>query len=284
VATNKDRQRQLARERHQRRLAREAARQAKTRQTTKWVSVGFVVLALAAVVTLTAINLSKSNAKTNAGAKPSATPSLSVSPSASPSPSPSETVSANGTVQCTYVSNPPAARNVGLPPSKTSIKGNYQATIVTNRGNIVIDLLNSKAPCTVNSFAFLSAKDYYANTSCFRISTTASPYMLQCGDPKNNGSGGPGYEFADENLTGATYPAGTVAMANGGPNTNGSQFFLVFKNSELPPSYPPFGKIVSGLNILENVAKAGFGPPLSDAGGGQPKEKVEIQSIIVKKT
>jgi peptidyl-prolyl cis-trans isomerase B (cyclophilin B) len=274
VATNKDRQRQLARERHQRRLTREAARQAKARQTTKWVSVGFVVLALAAVVTLTAINLSKSSAKTSAG----------VSPSASPSPSPSETVSANGTVQCTYVSNPPAARSVGMPPSKTSIKGSYQATIVTNRGDIVIDLLNSKAPCTVNSFAFLSAKDYYANTSCFRISTTASPYMLQCGDPKNTGYGGPGYEFADENLTGATYPAGTVAMANGGPNTNGSQFFLVFKNSDLPPSYTPFGKIVSGLSILQDVAKAGFGPPLSSAGGGQPKEKVEIQSIIVKKT
>jgi peptidyl-prolyl cis-trans isomerase B (cyclophilin B) len=282
VATKKDRQRQLARERHERRLAREAARQARARQMTKWASVGLVVLVLAAVVTLTAIHLSKSNAKTDAGAKASATPSLSVSPSASPAAS--ATPSANGTVQCTYVSNPPAARNVGMPPSKTSIRGSYQATIKTNRGDIVIDLLNSKAPCTVNSFAFLSGKNYYNNTSCFRISTSASPYMLQCGDPKNNGTGGPGYEFADENLTGATYPAGTVAMANAGANTNGSQFFLVFKNSELSPAYTPFGKIVSGLSLLQNVAKAGFGAPLSSAGGGQPKEKVVIQSIIVKKT
>jgi peptidyl-prolyl cis-trans isomerase B (cyclophilin B) len=119
--------------------------------------------------------------------------------------------------------------------------------------------------------------------------------MLQCGDPTATaksklscssstlGSGGPGYQFADENLTGATYPAGTVAMANGGANTNGSQFFLVFKNTTLPASYPPFGKITSGLDILQNVAKAGTSCTIQ-AGGGVPKEKVIINSVTVKKS
>jgi peptidyl-prolyl cis-trans isomerase B (cyclophilin B) len=105
------------------------------------------------------------------------------------------------------------------------------------------------------------------------------------GDPTGTGYGGPGYEFESENLTGATYPAGTLAMANSGsPDSNGSQFFLVYQNSELPPDYTPFGKIVSGLNILQTVGKAGYGPPLSSAGGGKPKESVQIESITIKKT
>jgi len=108
---------------------------------------------------------------------------------------------------------------------------------------------------------------------------------LQCGDPTGTGKGGPGYKFNDENLAGATYPAGTLAMANAGPNTNGSQFFLVYQDTKgLAPSYTPFGEVVSGLSVLQSVAKAGFGPPLNPSGGGQPKEKVVIESVTVKKT
>jgi peptidyl-prolyl cis-trans isomerase B (cyclophilin B) len=110
-------------------------------------------------------------------------------------------------------------------------------------------------------------------------------YILQCGDPTGTGSGGPGYAFASENLTGATYQAGTLAMANAGvPDSNGSQFFLVYKNSVLPPSYTPFGTIVSGLNILQTVGSRGFGPPLNSAGGGAPKDKVDIESVTISKT
>jgi peptidyl-prolyl cis-trans isomerase B (cyclophilin B) len=108
--------------------------------------------------------------------------------------------------------------------------------------------------------------------------------VLQCGDPTGTGSGGPGYEFNDENLAGATYPAGTLAMANSGPNTNGSQFFLVYKNTPLGPSYTPFGKIVGGLNVLLDIAKDGIKPPLNSAGGGHPKETVTIESVTIKKT
>ena len=82
-------------------------------------------------------------------------------------------------------------------------------------------------------------------------------YVLQCGDPTGTGSGGPGYEFNDENLTGATYPAGTVAMANAGPNTNGSQFFFTWKDTTLAPDYTPFGTVIGGMRVLEKIAAAG---------------------------
>ena len=91
----------------------------------------------------------------------------------------------------------------------------YQATIHTNRGDVVINLLNSKATCTVNSFVYLAAKKYFNNTRCHRL-TTVDPFVLQCGDPTGTGSGGPGYKFNNENLAGAKYTEGTVAMANSG--------------------------------------------------------------------
>ena len=114
---------------------------------------------------------------------------------------------------CTYTAAGTAARKVSLPPATPDYKATYTATINTNRGAIVIDLLNSKATCTVNSFVHLAEAAFYNKSPCFRLSTS-DPYMLQCGDPTGKGSGGPGYGFANENLTGATYPAGTVAMAN----------------------------------------------------------------------
>ena len=105
-----------------------------------------------------------------------------------------------------YPSGRPA-RKVGLPPSSPNYTASYQATIATNRGTIVIDLLNSKATCTVNSFVYLAAQKYFNNTTCHRL-TTSRLYVLQCGDPTGTGTGGPGYEFASENLAGAKYPAG----------------------------------------------------------------------------
>ncbi len=186
---------------------------------------------------------------------------------------------------CAYTANPPAARNVGTPPATPDSTATYQATIRTNRGDIVIDLLNSKATCTVNSFVFLAQKNFFNSTPCPRLSTTQGLYILQCGDPTGTGSGGPGYEFASENLSGATYPGGTLAMANtGAPDSNGSQFFLVYKATDLPPSYTPFGHVADGLNILQNIAKAGVGPPANAAGGGKPKESVEIESVTIKKS
>ena len=279
MAGKKDRQRMLARQRYERRLAREAQRQERSRKVARITGIAVVVAALLVVVTLVSLHLtSTAKASSSAAGTPSAAATTPAgTPSATPTPTPTGPVT-----NCVYTPNPPAARNVGFPPAKPDLKANYQATITTNRGTIVIDLLNSKAPCTVNSFVFLAVKKYFNNTICHRLTTTGI-YVLQCGDPTGTGSGGPGYKFNDENLAGARYPQGVVAMANSGPNTNGSQFFLVYKYSPLPPNYTPFGQIVSGLNVIQAVAKAGSDNS-NGPGDGHPKEKVVIQSVTIKKT
>jgi peptidyl-prolyl cis-trans isomerase B (cyclophilin B) len=289
VAGKKERQRRLARERHERRMAREVERRQRQRKVTQWASGALVVVVVAAIVGFTLLHLNSHGKKTPA-ALPTPNPSSSASPSVSPTPTWTPDAAAwtpakaGAPVHCTYTPGGPPARNAGLPPAATYAGGKYQATIKTNRGTIVVSLLNSKAPCTVNSFAFLATKGYFGNTPCPRLTTTGI-YVLQCGDPTGTGSGGPGYQFASENLAGAKYPTGTLAMANSGtPDSNGSQFFLVYKNTPLPASYTPFGKVVSGLGVLQTVAKAGYGPPLNQAGGGQPKESVVIESITIKKT
>ncbi len=152
----------------------------------------------------------------------------------------------------------------------------------TNRGTIAIALLNNKATCTVNSFVYLTGKKYFNDTPCHRL-TTSGIFVLQCGDPTGTGRGGPGYKFADENLAGAKYPAGTVGMANSGPGTNGSQFFLVYKYSPLPPDYTLFGTIVTGLGVIRDIAKAGSDNS-NGKGDGHPKEKVTINSVTITKT
>lgn len=278
MAGKQERQRKLARERHERRLAREAERQANARKTAKIVgsSAAIVVIAAVVVAGVLVLHSNKSNAAKGPLSTPTTTPP--VTPTATPTAS--TTPVTEPATHCVYTPKPPAARNVGLPPAKPDFKTGYQATINTNRGAIVIDLLNSKATCTVNSFVFLADKGYFNSTHCHRL-TTSGIYVLQCGDPTGTGSGGPGYEFADENLTGAKYTATTVAMANAGPGTNGSQFFLVYKNSTLSPAYTPFGRIVSGLNIIQQVAKAGTS---NRTGDGAPKEKVDIVSVTIKKT
>jgi cyclophilin family peptidyl-prolyl cis-trans isomerase len=255
VAGKKQRQRKLARERYQRQLVRQAQR---ARRSRRWT------VAITAVIVV--VGLAVGGGVLLAGES-------------------SGTPAAPTTVHCTYTKSGTAARKVSLPPATADYKTTYQASIKTNRGAIVIDLLNSKAPCTVNSFAHLAEQGFYNSTPCPRLTTTGF-YIIQCGDPTGTGSGGPGYEFASENLTGATYPAGTLAMANNGTaDSNGSQFFLVYKDSSsLPPDYTPFGKVVSGLNILQTVAKAGYGKPVNAAGGGKPNESVEIESVTIKQT
>ena len=277
MAGKKERQRKLAAERHRRRLARRAQRDRRATRVTMAITAVIVVAGLSVGGVLLASTSSGTTTTPKSTPTPTATPT--------PTPTPSPTVAEPAT-QCVYTAAGTAARKVSLPSATPNYKATYAATINTNRGAIVIDLLNSKATCTVNSFVHLAEAAFYNNSPCFRLSTSGGVYILQCGDPTGKGSGGPGYGFANENLTGATYPAGTLAMANvsGVANSNGSQFFLVYKNSSLPPDYTPFGKIVSGLNILQTVAKSGYGKPLSSGGGGAPKEKVEIESVTIKQT
>jgi peptidyl-prolyl cis-trans isomerase B (cyclophilin B) len=277
VAGKKERQRKLARERYQRRSVRQAERD---RRVRRWTISVLAAVAVAGIAVGSALFATRSGSPSAA-----ATPTVSATPTPAPTPTPSPTPApvAEPAHHCTYTASGAAARKVSLPAATPDYKASYRATITTNLGNIVIDLLNSKATCTVNSFISLAAQRYFNKTPCHRLTTSAPLFVLQCGDPTGSGRGGPGYQFNDENLTGATYTAGTVAMANAGANTNGSQFFLVYKNSTLQPNYTPFGTIVSGLNIIQKVAKGGTDNS-NAAGDGHPKDKVEIESVTIKKT
>ena len=272
MAGKKERERRVARERHLRQAARRAERVRKTR---------IRALAAGVVCVLLAIGVGTYFLVGTGGGK-SAAASSSASPTASATSTGAATV-AEPAHHCAYTKSGTAARKVSLPPSAPDYTASYQATITTNRGTIDINLLNSKATCTVNSFVHLAEQDYFNNTKCHRL-TTESIYVLQCGDPTGTGTGGPGYEFGSENLKGATYPAGTVAMANTGqPNSNGSQFFLVYKNTPLPASYTPFGTITQGLPVIDAIAKAGSDNS-NGTGDGHPKENVVIEKVTIKQT
>jgi peptidyl-prolyl cis-trans isomerase B (cyclophilin B) len=159
---------------------------------------------------------------------------------------------------CTYTSAVPADRFKGIPaPTAAQVAKPYTVILHTGQGPITFQALTAKAPCTTYSFRFLAERGYFGQTHCHRL-TTQRIFVLQCGDPTGTGSGGPGYAFPDENLAGATYPAGTVAMANAGPNTNGSQFFFTWADTPLSPNYTPFGTVTAaGLAVLRKIAAAG---------------------------
>jgi peptidyl-prolyl cis-trans isomerase B (cyclophilin B) len=178
---------------------------------------------------------------------------------------------------------PPRTGKVPTEPALVS------ASITTNRGNIGVQLDNAKSPCTVNNFASLAQQGYFDDTTCHRLTSTPTLGVLQCGDPSGTGQGGPGYRFPNEyptnqfRLTDPTmqiprlYPAGTLAMANSGLGTNGSQFYLFYKDSTLPPTFTVFGTIdKTGLATLEKIAAAGTADGSDD---GKPDQDVTITNV-----
>ncbi|WP_405579159.1 peptidylprolyl isomerase [Streptomyces sp. NBC_01190] len=278
MVTKDQRRRQLAREKFERQQQRRVELRHKSRTRN-------AVIAAVAVVVIAGVGgawlggaFDGSDKKSDAAAKasaPAATPTTPAKPAADPCAKP-----AAGTPGKQQWKTAPA-----LSIDKTA---KYTFTLQTTCGAIPIALNAAKAPETVSSFKFLADKGFFDHTKCHRL-TTAGIYVLQCGDPTGSGSGGPGYTIPDENLTAfgkagasgsVTYPAGTIAMANTGqPHTGGSQFFLVYKDSPLAPSYTPFGTIgADGLKVLTKIAGAGES---SGQGDGAPNATVVIDKATV---
>jgi peptidyl-prolyl cis-trans isomerase B (cyclophilin B) len=175
---------------------------------------------------------------------------------------------------------PEAAPAVELPTAGIADSNKASISFTTNQGEIVIETIPSLAPLTVNAIAALAQKNYFDNTICHRL-TTEGIFVLQCGDPTGTGTGGPGFTIPDENLPQPienNYPAGTVAMANAGPGTSGSQFFLVYQDTTLGPDYTIWGSITSGLDILQTIASAGV---VDGGADGAPATGVTIESTKV---
>jgi peptidyl-prolyl cis-trans isomerase B (cyclophilin B) len=275
---SKDRQRVLARAKLERQMARRAAAARRRRQVQ--AAIGAVV-ALVAVVGGTAFLVTKFGGDEDN--KPD-TAAPATSASAEPTPSASASL-APGT--CKYTkSQGGQVKDVGTPPTaNVPHAGTRLATVKTSQGEIEVTLDVAKAPCTANSFAFLASKKYFDGTSCHRM-TNSGLFVLQCGDPSGTGSGGPGYQFGVENLpTGKEnpYPAGVLAMANSGsPDSNGSQFFIVYKDSQLGPDYTIFGTITKGLDVVNKVGAAGHDGSFDPSpGGGKPKLPVKLEQVTV---
>ncbi len=182
---------------------------------------------------------------------------------------------------CTYEATADAAKKVNLPPtSGVANSGTATVTMKLNDKAVTLTLYQERTPCTTNSFLSLVSQKYFDGTSCHRLADSGI-FVLQCGDPTATGTGGPGYQFADE-LTGEeTYPAGTLAMANAGAGTNGSQFFIVFADTTLAPNYTVFGMLdEAGLKIVKAIAAGGQDGTWGD-GTGKPKLPAVITSATV---
>jgi peptidyl-prolyl cis-trans isomerase B (cyclophilin B) len=174
----------------------------------------------------------------------------------------------------------PQAPAADLPTAGITDSNKAQIIFTTNQGEIIIETLPSLAPQTVNALSALAQKNYFDNTICHRL-TTEGIFVLQCGDPTGTGTGGPGFNIPDENLPEPienNYPAGTVAMANAGPGTSGSQFFLVYQDTTLGPDYTIWGTITSGLEIVQTIASAGV---IDGGPDGAPATGVTIESTKV---
>jgi peptidyl-prolyl cis-trans isomerase B (cyclophilin B) len=204
-----------------------------------------------------------------------------------PAHSATRPTSVAGCAKSTAKGHAPATVKQPLVAAKSPAK---TLTVTTNCGEIVISLLGAKAPITVTSIAALANAGYYNNSLCHRL-TTEGIYVLQCGDPTASGSGSPtGWTgYIDENLpqaTGINYPAGTVAMANSGPKSNGSQFFLVYQDTTLGANYTIWGKITKGLDLVQKVGAVGAyqmsGNQAMYAGDGYPIQIVEIKKAVAK--
>ncbi|GEL19054.1 peptidylprolyl isomerase [Pseudonocardia asaccharolytica] len=280
MATN-----QMRREAAKRKLARQQERRAlqakRRKQITMITSAAVVVVVVVAVVLLTTLGGSGGSADTTDPAAAGISPERIPTDSA---PLPTRPTALPATVNCAYPASGDAARPV-QPPATADIsaQGTVPVTLETSSGAIPLTLDRALAPCTVNSFVSLAQQGYFDGTGCHRLTTSAGLQVLQCGDPTGTGGGGPGYTFADETFPELTYGRGLLAMANAGPDTNGSQFFMIYGDAQLPPNYAVFGSIsADGLAVIDRIAQAGHDGSLDPVpGGGKPLLPVTIEKAAV---
>lgn len=292
MPTNQQR-RANAKRKLERQLERRA-KQAKRRRQLAIIGGSVAAVAVIAAVVITLV-VTKHDDKSKPSASPTSSATTSApAPGAAP-PLPSFKPSANVGANCQYPPSQQPAAKPAKPPRTGKIPtdpASISVSMVTSQGNIGIMLANNESPCTVNSFASLVGQKYFNDTKCHRLTTSPNLGVLQCGDPTGEGTGGPGYQFANEYPTDqyppndpalqqpVLYPRGTLAMAHSRvPNSNGSQFFMVYKDSQLPPDYTVFGTIqADGLATLDKIAAAGV------AGGGEdgaPATEVAIKSVLL---
>ena len=282
MVSQEQRRRQLAREKFLRQQQRRTAARRKTRTRNAVIASVLGVILAGSLVSYTAGVFKNDDDQTNAGAE--------------------ATASADPTSKAQDPCDKPAEGRVKPlsykkePPITIDRSAEYTMKLQTTCGTMDIEMPASKAPHTVNSFNFLVNKGYLDHTKCHRL-TTGGIYVLQCGDPKGDGTGGPGYTIPDENLKDTrlkrnVYPAGTVAMANQyngqakeGRNTGGSQFFLVYQDSQLPPDYTPFGTLSkAGMKVLKKISAAGAQPADPATSNTAPNATVVINKATVAKS
>ncbi|MFC9895922.1 peptidylprolyl isomerase [Nocardia sp. NPDC127579] len=286
MPTNEQR-RAAAKRKLERQLTNRAERARRRKQLTIAGSVLGVVVAVAAATGV--YFLTKGEDKKDDTAAPEASLTAAAPPAAEPKAD---------LVNCTYSDSQKPADKPVTKPVKTEVpttgaNARISMSMETSAGPIGLTLNNAESPCTVNSFVSLADQKYFDGTSCHRMTTGEGLKVLQCGDPTGTGMGGPGYQFANEYPTdqyaagdpssqqAVAYKRGVLAMANAGPGTNGSQFFIVYGDSELPPQYTIFGSVDENTMATLDKIAAGGSDDANGPGDGRPKTAVEIQSVML---
>ncbi|MEU8786884.1 peptidylprolyl isomerase [Streptomyces sp. NPDC048637] len=276
MVSRDQRRRQLAREKYERQQQRRSVAQHKAKRRTVVIASAVAVALAAGVAAYASAGLAGNDQESDRAA---ATPSPAKAPDPCGRPAPGTPATK------TWKKEPAMSLDTSAP---------YSAKLATTCGTIELKLDAGKAPHTVNSFAFLAGQGYFDHSKCHRL-VDQGLYVLQCGDPMGTGQGTPGYTIPDENLNdsrlkGGVYPAGTVAMANRYDgrsdrtrNSGGSQFFLVYRDSKLPPNYTPFGTVTGGMDVLKKIAKAGSTPD-RQTGNTAPNATVVIDKASVKRS
>ena len=262
MATNK---RDAARRKLQAELAARQQRSDTRRRTTVVASVAGTVAAIVVVIVVIALTTGGSSKKPVAAAAAATG---------------SSGASAHTPGSCSFVAGGTASRKVSVPAATAPTTGTVAVHVATNRGPVTFTLNRAAAPCTVASFVSLVQQKYYDDTICHRLTTTGI-YVLQCGDPDGKGTGGPGYTIPDELSGHESYSRGVLAMANtGAPNSGGSQFFIVYKDTQLPAQYTIFGVVSAGLPVVDAVAAKGS-DNANGSGDGHPKLPITLTKLTV---